>query len=216
MYTGSVYVGGPAHVRELPQLIISKLAVGPLSNNTYLLRCRATGTQVLIDAAHQSDEILTLIGSDSLTLVFTTHSHPDHWQALTEIVSATGAVTCAPFADVRNIQPTTDRELQHGEIVVFGECALEVITVGGHTEGCSMYLYRDPFGHEHLFSGDALFPGGLGKTNSPEDFTTLLHGVKTHAFDQLSDLTWIYPGHGDDTTLGAERPQLDDWESRGW
>jgi glyoxylase-like metal-dependent hydrolase (beta-lactamase superfamily II) len=216
VYTGSVYVGGPAHVRELPQLIISKLAVGPLSNNTYLLRCRATGAQVLIDAANQSDEILTLIGSESLTLILTTHSHPDHWQALAEIVQATGAETCAPMADAHSIDAGTDRELHHGEVVFFGDCALEVITVGGHTAGCSLYLYRDPFGHEHLFSGDALFPGGLGKTNSPEDFKTLFQGVQAHIFERLSDLTWIYPGHGDDTTLGTERPQLREWESRGW
>jgi glyoxylase-like metal-dependent hydrolase (beta-lactamase superfamily II) len=79
-----------------------------------------------------------------------------------------------------------------------------------------MFLYRDPLGHEHLFSGDALFPGGVGKTSSPENFEILFHGIKTQVFEQLSDLTWIYPGHGDDTTLGAERPQLSDWERRGW
>lgn len=216
MYTGSVHVGGPAHVRELPHLIISKMAVGPLSNNCYLLRCRATGAQVLIDAADQPDELLTLIGSDSLTLVLTTHSHPDHWQALDRVISTTGALACAPFADIQNIAPKTDRALHHGDIVNFGECALEVLTVGGHTEGCSMFLYRDPLGHEHLFSGDALFPGGVGKTKSPEDFHALFTGVKTHAFDRLSDLTWIYPGHGDDTTLGDQRPHLDEWETRGW
>jgi glyoxylase-like metal-dependent hydrolase (beta-lactamase superfamily II) len=216
MYTGSVHVGGPAHVRELPQLIISKLAVGPLSNNTYLLRCRDTGEQVLIDAANQSEDIVNLIGSDSLSLVLTTHSHPDHWQALEAVVAATSADSCAPWADAPAITPITNRLLRHGDIVEFGNCALEVITVGGHTVGCSMFLYRDPLGHEHLFSGDALFPGGVGKTSSAEDFRTLFEGVKKHVFDSLSDLTWIYPGHGDDTTVGVERTQLNDWEGRGW
>lgn len=216
MYTGSVHVGGPAHVKELPQLIISKLAVGPLANNTYLLRCRNTGEQVLIDAAAQSDDILTLIGPDSITLVLTTHSHPDHWQALESVIESTGAVTCAPWADASAITPITNRFLHHGDIVEFGDCALEVITVGGHTDGCSMFLYRDPLGHEHLFSGDALFPGGVGKTSSLENFETLFTGVKTHVFDRLSDLTWIYPGHGDDTTLGAERSHVSEWKERGW
>jgi glyoxylase-like metal-dependent hydrolase (beta-lactamase superfamily II) len=159
---------------------------------------------------------MTLIGPDSLSLVLTTHSHPDHWQALESVISATGALACAPREDASAISPPTNRFLDHGDIIEFGDCALEVITVGGHTVGCSMFLYRDPLGHEHLFSGDALFPGGVGKTSSPENFEILFHGIKTQVFEQLSDLTWIYPGHGDDTTLGAERPQLSDWERRGW
>lgn len=216
MYTGNVHVGGAAQVRELPQLIISKLAVGPMNNNVYLLRCRETGAQVLIDAAAEPDRILSMVGTNSLDMVLTTHAHGDHWQALTEVVAYTGALTVAPTADAMSIPVPTDRRVNHGESVEFGNCHVEVLTVGGHTPGCSMFLYRDPLGHEHLFSGDALFPGGVGKTQTQEDFHALLSGVTNVAFDLLSDLTWVYPGHGQDTTLGAERPQLDDWRQRGW
>lgn len=216
MYTGSAQVGGPTHVRDLTHLTIKKLAVGPLANNVYLLRCRNTGVQILIDAADQPQDILTMIGPDPLSHILTTHSHPDHWQALSHIAGTTGALTCAPAADVADIAPTTAIELNHGTVITFGRCEVEVITVGGHTKGCSMFVYRDPKGHEHLFSGDALFPGGLGKTGTTEDFTTLFKAVKTQAFDRLSDSTWVYPGHGDDTTLGRERPQLDEWQARGW
>lgn len=203
-------------MRELPQLVISKIAVGPLSNNAYLLKCRSSGAQIMIDAADETSRLLTLIGTGTLTQILTTHSHKDHWQALAELVAFTGASTAAPEADIESIEPPIDRALHHGDRVVFGDCHVEVITVGGHTPGCSMFLYRDPLGHEHLFSGDALFPGGVGKTSSPEQFEALYNGVTVQVFDQLSDQTWIYPGHGSDTTVGAERPHLTDWRARGW
>lgn len=216
MYNGNVEVGGPAHVRELSHLIISKIAVGPISNNVYLLKCRETDTQLMIDAAAEPANLLTLIGSDGLEYILTTHGHPDHWQALGEVARQTGALTAAPRADVASIATPIDQPLAAGDVVRFGLCELEVITVGGHTPGCSMFLYRDPTGHEHLFSGDALFPGGVGKTMTPTDFTTLFEGVRDHVFGRLSDLTWVYPGHGNDTTLGNERPHLDEWRTRGW
>ena len=216
MYTGDVTVGGNAHTRELSHLMINKLAVGHFENNAYLLRCRATGAQVLIDAAAEPERLLTLIGPDPLEMIITTHGHPDHWQALSEVVSHTGAVTTAPEADIRSIAFPVDAPFSDGDVIRFGNCELEVITVGGHTPGCSLLLYRDPTGHEHLFSGDALFPGGVGKTNSPEDFDTLLVNIKEKTFDRLSDLTWVYPGHGNDTTLGTERHKLQEWHDRGW
>jgi glyoxylase-like metal-dependent hydrolase (beta-lactamase superfamily II) len=216
MYTGAVKVGGAAQTRELSHLIISKLAVGPFDNNTYLLRCRSTQAQILIDAAAEPDRILTLIGPRALEKVLITHGHRDHWQALAEVVSHSGALTAAPEADRSLIDFPIEESLKNYDRIRFGDCELEVITVGGHTPGCSLFLYRDPTGHEHLFSGDALFPGGVGKTNTPEAFATLFSQIKDLVFGQLSDLTWVYPGHGDDTTLGSERPKLDEWENRGW
>ncbi len=94
-YSGDVRVGGPADVRELPGLILSKIAVGPMSNNAYLLRCRDTGEQVLIDAAADAGALLDLIGDDGIDAVITTHRHADHWQALGAVVAATGATTVA-------------------------------------------------------------------------------------------------------------------------
>ena len=93
---------------------------------------------------------------------------------------------------------------------------LEVIHLRGHTPGSIALLYRDPHGHPHLFTGDSLFPGGVGKTNSPEDFTSLINDVEERVFGQLPDDTWFYPGHGDDSTLGTERPKLGEWRQRGW
>lgn len=216
MYNGNVEVGGPAHVRELTHMSIYKVAVGPLSNNVYLLRCRESGAQIMIDAASEPDTLIPLIGDHGLEIVLTTHSHPDHWQALESVVEQTSAATAAPMADGEAIGVAIDRPLSHGDLIRFGSCELEVITVGGHTPGCSLFLYRDSSGHEHLFSGDALFPGGIGKTANDSDFDTLFSGITAQVFDLLSDYTWVYPGHGADTTLGAERPHLENWRNRRW
>jgi len=97
-----------------------------------------------------------------------------------------------------------------------GEVELEVIHLRGHTPGSIALLYRDPAGHPHLFTGDSLFPGGPGKTASPENFTSLMNDLESRVFDTLPDDTWFYPGHGDDATLGSERPKLAEWRQRGW
>ncbi len=92
-YTGDVVVGGPAAVRELPHLRITKIAVGPYDNNAYLLRCAATGDQLLIDAAAEPERLLEEAASSQLMRVVTTHRHPDHWQGLEAVVGVTGART---------------------------------------------------------------------------------------------------------------------------
>ncbi len=216
MYNGRVTVGGPADVHELGDLVISKLAVGPYDNNAYLLRCRSTGTQVLVDAAAEPERLLDLIGPEGVSLIVTTHRHPDHWQALAEVASRTGAPTAAHALDVPGIPVPTDVVITDGDRIEVGSCLLDVIHLVGHTPGSIALLFDDPDGAPHLFTGDCLFPGGVGKTNSPEDFDALYRGVVDRIFDVLPDETWVYPGHGDDTTVGAERPALAEWRERGW
>jgi glyoxylase-like metal-dependent hydrolase (beta-lactamase superfamily II) len=214
-YWGKVKPGTPA-VRELGELMITKASVGPMDNNAYLLRCRRTDDQVLIDAAAEPKTLLEIVGPDGLVTVITTHRHADHWQALAAIVSATEAETVAGAADAEGIPVSTSRPVTDGDVVPVGTCALEVITLIGHTPGSIALLYDDPDGTPHLFTGDSLFPGGVGKTSSPESFRSLLHDVQTKIFDRLPDETWVYPGHGKDTTLGSERPHLEEWRARGW
>jgi glyoxylase-like metal-dependent hydrolase (beta-lactamase superfamily II) len=98
--------------------------------------------------------------------------------------------------------------VREGDLITFGECALSTIHLVGHTPGSLVLGYDDPTGHHHLFTGDCLFPGGVGRTWSPEDFDSLYAGVVAKIFDHYDDETWIYPGHGDDTILGNERPHL--------
>lgn len=216
MYTGDVHVGGPAAVHELPRLIVSKLAVGPMNNNAYLLRDRDTGQQLLIDAAAEPDRLMALVGRDGLVGIVTTHQHADHWGALAAVQAATGAPTLAGTDDADGIEYSVDIRLADGDVVTVGTSVLRVITLRGHTPGSIALLYEDPYGHPHCFTGDALFPGGVGKTWNPQDFAQLLDDVETRLFAALPDDTWIYPGHGSDTTLGDERPNLPQWRERGW
>lgn len=217
VYTGDVRVGGPAAVRELPGLVISKIAVGPYDNNCYLLRCAATGTQLLIDAAAESAVLLDLVGSSGLDAVITTHAHGDHWQALAEVVQATGARTIAHAEDRGDIPVPTDVTVADGDVVRFGRISLGVIHLIGHTPGSIAITYDDPDGPPHIFTGDCLFPGGVGNTQGDAGrFESLLTDVRRKIFDVFPDETWIYPGHGNDTVLGRERPSLDEWRARGW
>ncbi|MBM3669116.1 MAG: MBL fold metallo-hydrolase [Actinobacteria bacterium] len=216
MYSGRVSVGGPAAVHELTSLIISKLAVGPMNNNTYLLRCRTTGHQLLVDAAAEPSRILELIGPDGLTGIVTTHRHADHWGALADVVAATGAPTYAGIEDMEALPVATTHPLADGDRLTFGDITLQALHLRGHTPGSIALLYDDPAGHTHLFTGDSLFPGGVGKTWSPEDFDLLIGDVEERVFGRLPDTTWVYPGHGDDTTLGVERPHLGQWRARRW
>ncbi|MFI1091435.1 MBL fold metallo-hydrolase [Streptomyces sp. NPDC020917] len=216
-YTGEVTVGGTPDVHELGDLIITKVAVGPMDNNAYVLRCRATDAQLLIDAANDPGTLLEVIGDDGLTAVATTHRHPDHWQALGEVAAATGARTYAGRLDADGIPVPTDVLVEDGDTIAFGQIRLTARHLVGHTPGSIVLVYDDPHGHPHAFTGDCLFPGGVGNThNDAAAFTSLLEGVVTRLFDVLPDETWVYPGHGKDTSLGAERPHLEEWRERGW
>ncbi|GFH35229.1 MBL fold metallo-hydrolase [Streptomyces pacificus] len=216
-YSGAVKVGGPADVHELAALMISKAAVGPMDNNAYLLRCRATDEQLLIDAAAEPETLFRLIGGDGIASVVTTHRHGDHWGALADVVGATGARTYAGRHDAGGIPVPTDVLVDDGDTIRVGRVELTARHLVGHTPGSIALVYDDPHGHPHVFSGDCLFPGGVGNTRKdPQAFASLLRDVETKLFDVLPDETWVYPGHGDDTTLGAERPHLGQWRARGW
>ncbi|GAA3824835.1 MBL fold metallo-hydrolase [Sphaerisporangium flaviroseum] len=212
-YTGDVTADGPADVRELPDLTISKIEVGDFGNNAYLLRCRETGDGVLIDAAADGPRLLDLIGDQPISKIVTTHRHRDHWMALAEVAKVTGAETVAHPLDAPELPVPVTRPVEHGDKVTVGVVTLDVIHLRGHTPGSIALLYQD----SHLFTGDSLFPGGVGNTErDAARFEQLYNDVVQRVFDRLPDETWVYPGHGKDTTLGAERPSLPEWRARGW
>jgi glyoxylase-like metal-dependent hydrolase (beta-lactamase superfamily II) len=218
-YTGDVSVGGPAQTRELPGLTVTKVAVGDFDNNCYFLRCRATGEVLLVDAANEAERLLAELGDERLTRVVTTHQHFDHWQALDAVVRATGAPVVAHPDDAGELPVPVDETVVDGGRVRVGEAELAVIHLVGHTPGSIALLY-DAGGElsdsPHLFTGDSLFPGGPGRTTNPKDFTSLMDDLERKVFGPLPDSTWVYPGHGKDTTLGAERPTIPEWRARGW
>jgi glyoxylase-like metal-dependent hydrolase (beta-lactamase superfamily II) len=214
-----VTVGGPPDSRELPGLTVTKLAVGPMDNNAYLLRCSRTGEALLVDAAAEAGRLLELIGEVPVTRIVTTHRHADHWQALAEVQAATGATVVAHPDDADEIPVTVAERVGQGDTVRAGDAEFAVIHLRGHTPG-SIALRYDAAGQlaggPHLFTGDSLFPGGPGRTTSPDDFTSLMNDLEERVFGLLPDGTWVYPGHGNDTALGTERPHLAEWRARGW
>jgi glyoxylase-like metal-dependent hydrolase (beta-lactamase superfamily II) len=218
-YSGDVVAGGASDQRDLPLLTIRKASVSAMANNVYLLTCVHTGAQLLIDAADDAAGILSLLGEGTGTLdvIVTTHQHWDHHRALAQVAASTNATTVAGDADADALPVKPDRRLRHGDTLTFGEVTLEVIHLRGHTPGSVALVYNEPTGHAHIWTGDSLFPGGVGNTQKdPDRFASLLGDVQTRIFDVYDDDTWIYPGHGSDTTLGAERPHLQEWRERGW
>ena len=217
-YTGDVEVGGPADTRKLPGLTITKLAVSEMANNAYLLTATATGESLLVDAAADPPALLGMIGDAEVRTVVTTHGHWDHHRALPEVVAATGAETVAHPADAADLPVPVTRPVEHGDTVPVGDQTLEVVHLRGHTPGSIALVWRGPEGAgTHVFTGDSLFPGGVGNTQQDaERFASLVDDVEARLFGTLPDDAWVYPGHGKDTTIGAERPHLAEWRARGW
>ncbi|WP_043445159.1 MBL fold metallo-hydrolase [Arthrobacter sp. L77] len=213
----------PLH--DLSEVTIRSISVSEMDNNVYLLTSKSSGAQVLIDAADDAPAILGLLADAQedtdaearVALIVTTHSHWDHVRALAEVKEATMARTAAGADDVADIAVATDVPLEHHDVGSFEGFELEAIHLRGHTPGSIALLYRDPHGPAHLFTGDSLFPGGLGNTQGdPGRFASLYDDVVARIFDELPDDTVVHPGHGRGTTLGAERGSLAEWKQRGW
>ncbi len=222
---GHVERGGPTAIRTvtLPdgvQVQIRKLSVGPMDNNAYLL---VEGEEaLLIDAADDAERLLEEIGRADepgpaagvhVVTIMTTHGHRDHWQALNEVAAATEAEVVFHAADADMIGRHAYRHVGDGDVLTFGRASVRLIHNPGHTPGSTSVL----LGEQHLFTGDTLFPGGPGNTFGDADaFARIMDSLEAKLFGPLGDDVHVYPGHGDDTTLGAERPSLPEWRERGW
>lgn len=212
---------------DLPTVTVHRTSVSEMDNRCYVLTSRATGAQVLVDAADDAPALCGLLAeaagdrTPDLRAVVTTHRHWDHVRALAELAGGDGVVAHGGVEDAAAIEEEaglpagTVRPLAHGEVLEVEDLALEVVALRGHTPGSVALVLRDG-GEVHLFTGDSLFPGGVGKTWSPEDFEQLLDDVTERLFARFEDAAHVHPGHGDPTTLGAERPSLGDWRQRGW
>ncbi|GIG39429.1 Zn-dependent hydrolase [Cellulomonas phragmiteti] len=226
--------GGESAVRVLDRAEIRTASVGEMDNDAYLVTCRRSGAQLLVDAPTDPDRLLSLVregdGTGRLDVLVVTHRHGDHLGAAAAVVARTGARLAAGEHDAdevgRACGRTVDTRLRHGDRLTVGDLELEVVALRGHTPGSVALALTEPEdahapgatpGRVHLFTGDSLFPGGVGSTQGdPERFTRLLDDVRTRLFDRYRDDTCVYPGHGDGTTLGAERPHLAAWAARGW
>lgn len=218
----------PSLIHELPTVTIRRTVVSAMANNVYLITHRQTGAQVLIDAADDTPAINRMLraaagdaeADTSLKLVATTHGHWDHVRALAEVAGQTGVPTAAGRDDAAGIEAETGvaagRLLGHGEVLEAGGIELHTVHLRGHTPGSIAYVLSDG-GTTLIFSGDSLFPGGVGNTGKdPQRFTSLLNDVEERLFGAYGDDAVVLPGHGDATTLGADRASLPQWRERGW
>lgn len=210
---------------DLPALTIRRISVSEMDNNVYLLTAKTSGEQVLIDAADDLPAIQQLLADAAadttatprLALIATTHQHWDHVRALEELAKVSGAPTAAGADDADALPVPASRRLEHGDTVAVDGFELAAVHLRGHTPGSIAFVYQDPEGPAHIFSGDSLFPGGVGNTQKdPERFDSLLSDVTERLFGTYPDTAVVHPGHGKPTTLGAERPHLEEWRARGW
>lgn len=197
------------HHYEGDDLIVRKIEVGEYENNVYVLECPETHDALLVDACFEPDTLLKASEGTNLVGIVQTHGHFDHVQALAELKERLGVPVYAHPGDEYPIP--IDQELSDGDTIPFGNREVKVLHTPGHTPGGVCLLYG-----RHLVSGDTLFPGGPGNTwKDPKKFEQIIESITSKLF-VLPDETAVYPGHGKDTTIGTERPQLQEWKDRGW
>jgi glyoxylase-like metal-dependent hydrolase (beta-lactamase superfamily II) len=190
---------------------VHKVVVGPMDNNVFVLRCTGTGEAVLIDAANEAERILGMAKELNVGRVLTTHGHWDHIQAVPQVREA-GYRVGISAADA-GMLPGYDDVLEDDTTIEVGQLRLRTVLTPGHTPGSMCFRLE---GQPLLFSGDTLFPGGPGNTErDAERFATILQAIETRLFPQGDDVQ-VLPGHGDDTTIGTEKPHFDEWAARGW
>jgi len=190
---------------------VHRTVVGPMDNNVYIVRCRETGDAVLIDAANEHDRLLEVCKELGVRSVVETHGHWDHIQAVPALRDA-GYDVAVTQADA-GMLPSYDLLMDDDEVIAVGRQRLRTVLTPGHTPGSICFALE---GTPVLFSGDTLFPGGPGNTSFPGgDFPTIIRSIEDRLFTLPAD-TLVLPGHGASTTIGTERPHLQEWVDRGW
>ena len=190
---------------------VHKIVVGPYENNVFFIRCRHTGEAVMLDAANEHEQLLALCKALGVRTVLETHGHHDHIQAVPQVRDA-GYEVGITAADAAML-PSYDYILEDDQMIEVGDLRLHTVTTPGHTPGSICFKLVDK---PLLFSGDTLFPGGPGNTGfDGGNFKKIIESIDDRLFTYSPD-TIVLPGHGDDTTIGAERPSLQTWVDRGW
>ena len=191
---------------------VHRVVVGPVDNNVHVIRCRQTGEAVLVDAANEHELLLEMCKELGVRKVIETHGHWDHIQAVPAVRDA-GYEVAVTAADAEML-PSYDLVLEDDELISVGRLRLRTLATPGHTRGSICFHVEDT---PLLFSGDTLFPGGPGATKFPGgDFPTIIRSIEDRIFSRFEADTMVLPGHGADTTVGNERPHLQEWADRGW
>jgi glyoxylase-like metal-dependent hydrolase (beta-lactamase superfamily II) len=200
----------PAHY-ESTDARIDKITVGPFENNVFILRSKATGDAVLVDAANEHELLVEVCKATGVRRVLTTHGHFDHIQAVTQVRDA--GIDVGIATEDAAMLPSYDFVIPDDEVIEVGDLRLRSVHTPGHTPGSTCFVLE---GHPIVFSGDTLFPGGPGTTKFEYgDFDQIIQSIDRRLYTLPGDHP-VLPGHGLDTTIGTERPHLDEWVERGW
>jgi glyoxylase-like metal-dependent hydrolase (beta-lactamase superfamily II) len=200
----------PAHY-ETSTVLVEKIIVGPVENNVFVVRCKGSGEAVIVDAANEHELLLEVSRATGVRRVLTTHGHWDHIQAVEAMRNA--GIDVGIATDDAAMLPAYDFVIPDDDVIAVGDLRLRTIHNPGHTPGSTSFLLE---GHPLLFSGDTLFPGGAGNTSLPGgNFEQIIESIDRRLFTLPAE-TLVLPGHGLDTTIGTERPHLQEWADRGW
>lgn len=190
---------------------LKHFSVGSFDNNVYILVDPTTRESVLFDAPTDAERILRELEGTSLRYILFTHADQDHVGALDAVRQATGAPVGVHPAEADRLPSPPDFELSDNQTVQFGNVQLKAMHTPGHSPGGMSFVTGNI-----LIAGDTLFPGGPGNTKRADgDFDQIIQSIRTKLF-VLPDETKVYPGHGKPTTIGAEKPHLNEWIERGW
>ena len=200
----------PPHFEDA-RVRVDKLIVGPFENNVFIVRCKSTGESVLVDAANEHDYLLDVCRATGVRRVLTTHGHWDHIQAVEAVRDA--GIDVGIAAEDAEMLPAYDFVIADGDVYSLGDLRLRALHTPGHTRGSTSFVVED---EPLIFTGDTLFPGGPGNTSTPgASFEQILQSIDQRLFSLPADLL-VLPGHGLDTTIGEERPHIQEWADRGW
>jgi len=189
-------------VAEDNAIRIEKLELGPFATNAYIVTCRRTRDSALIDAPGEANIIKDKLKNTTPQYILLTHNHMDHIGALAQLRAELKVPLAAHASDAKNLTPAPEKLLNDGDTVRLGELKFTVLHTPGHTPGSLCFLV----GH-YLISGDTIFPGGPGRTSSPDDLEQIINSITEKIF-VLPDDTQIYPGHGNSTVLRNEKEEF--------
>ena len=191
-----------------PRFTIHKITCGPYDNNAYIVICNRTNESLLIDTPAEPSVLVAIASTTQVKYIAITHNHMDHLLGFEEVTEAFQAKVAIGESDSGELPVAPDLFLEDGKEIRVGDLSVRAIHTPGHTKGSTCLLLNG-----HLFTGDTLFPGGPGKTKTPDNLKEIIESITSRLFILRDDVSF-YPGHGDDGLLGTGRKEYEIYSSK--